>query len=86
VGEEGGFAPRLRSNEEPMELILSAIQRRGYQPGKDIAINLDPAASEFYQDGRYVFHKSDKSQKSSDEMIGAFGNAERFGDRCRGYK
>ena len=69
VGDEGGFAPRLRSNEEPMELILSAIQTAGYQPGKDIAINLDPAASEFYEDGHYVFHKSDKSRKSSDEMI-----------------
>lgn len=69
VGDEGGFAPRLRSNEEPVELILSAIQKAGYQPGKDIAINLDPAASEFYEDGHYVFHKSDKSRKSSDEMI-----------------
>ena len=69
VGDEGGFAPRLRSNEEPMDLILSAIQRAGYQPGKDMAINLDPAASEFYEDGRYVFHKSDKTRKSSDEMI-----------------
>lgn len=69
VGDEGGFAPRLRSNEEPVELILSAIEKAGYQPGKDIAINLDPAASEFYQDGQYVFHKSDKSRKSSEEMI-----------------
>lgn len=69
VGDEGGFAPRLRSNEEPVELILSAIQKAGYQPGKDIAINLDPAASEFYEDGQYVFHKSDKTRKSSDEMI-----------------
>lgn len=69
VGDEGGFAPRLRSNEEPIELILSAIQKAGYQPGKDIAINLDPAASEFYEDGHYVFHKSDKTRKSSDEMI-----------------
>jgi len=69
VGDEGGFAPRLRSNEEPVELILTAIQKAGYQPGKDIAINIDPAASEFYQDGHYVFHKSDKTRKSSDEMI-----------------
>ena len=69
VGDEGGFAPRLRSNEEPVELILSAIQKAGYEPGKDIAINLDPAASEFYEDGHYVFHKSDKSRKTSDEMI-----------------
>jgi enolase len=69
VGDEGGFAPRLRSNEEPIELILSAIQKAGYQPGKDIAINLDPAASEFYENGQYVFRKSDKTRKSSDEMI-----------------
>jgi len=69
VGDEGGFAPRLRSNEEPVELILSAIQKAGYQPGKDIAINLDPAASEFYENGQYVFRKSDKTHKSSDEMI-----------------
>ena len=69
VGDEGGFAPRLRSNEEPVELILTAIQKAGYQPGNDIAINIDPAASEFYQDGHYVFHKSDQTKKSSDEMI-----------------
>jgi enolase len=69
VGDEGGFAPRLRSNEEPVELILLAIQKAGYQPGKDIAINLDPAASEFYENGQYVFRKSDKAHKSSDEMI-----------------
>lgn len=69
VGDEGGFAPRLRSNEEAIELILSAVQKAGYQEEKDIAINLDPAASEFYKDGEYVFHKSDKSRKSSDQMI-----------------
>lgn len=69
VGDEGGFAPRLKSNEEPMELIASAVQKAGYQLGKDIAINLDPASSEFYEDGSYVFNKSDKSRKSSDEMI-----------------
>jgi len=74
VGDEGGFAPRLRSNEEPMELILSAIQRAGYEPGKDVAINLDPAASELYEDRQYVFHKSDKSRKSSDEMIALWSN------------
>lgn len=69
VGDEGGFAPRLRSNEEPIELILSAIEKAGYAPGKDIGINLDPAASEFYEDGSYVFRKSDKSRKTSDELI-----------------
>jgi len=69
VGDEGGFAPRLRSNEEAMELLGSAIQRAGYKPGLDIAINLDPAASEFYEQGAYVFGKSDDSKKSSGEMI-----------------
>jgi len=62
VGDEGGFAPRLRSNEEPMELILLAIEKAGYKPGKDIGVNLDPAASEFYDNGQYVFHKSDKTR------------------------
>jgi enolase len=70
VGDEGGFAPRLRSNEEAMELLGSAIQRAGYKPGLDIAINLDPAASEFCEQGIYVFRKSDGSKKSSVEMIG----------------
>ena len=69
VGDEGGFAPKLRSNEEAMELLLSAIQRAGYKPGSDIAIHLDPAASEFYEDGVYVFSKSGHERKSSDEMI-----------------
>jgi len=69
VGDEGGFAPRLRSAEEAMELLDFAVQKAGYKPGADIAINLDPAASEFYKDGAYVFHKSGGGQKSSAEMI-----------------
>jgi len=69
VGDEGGFAPRLRSNEEAMELLGSAIQKAGYKPGLHIAINLDPAASEFCERGIYVFQKSDGSKKSSGEMI-----------------
>jgi len=69
VGDEGGFAPRLRSNEEAMELILDAILRAGYKPGEDVAINLDPAASEFYEDGAYVFRKSDNSRKTTAELI-----------------
>ena len=69
VGDEGGFAPSVKSNVEAIELVLEAIQQAGYKPGKDIAIALDPAASEFYQDGKYVFKKSDKSAKSSDEMV-----------------
>jgi enolase len=69
VGDEGGFAPKLRSNEEAMELLLSAIQKAGYKPGSEVAIHLDPAASEFYENGVYVFHKSSGERKSSDEMI-----------------
>jgi enolase len=69
VGDEGGFAPSLKSNTEAIEVILEAIQKAGYRPGEDIAIALDPAASEFYQDGKYVFKKSDKSTKSSDDMV-----------------
>jgi enolase len=69
VGDEGGFAPRLRSNKEAMELLGSAVHKAGYRLGSGIAINLDPAASEFYEDGSYVFHKSDKSKKSSSEMV-----------------
>ncbi len=69
VGDEGGFAPRLKSNEEPMELLLEAIERAGYKPGTDIAINLDPAASEFYEGGAYVFRKSDRSSKTTTELI-----------------
>jgi len=69
VGDEGGFAPRLRSAEEAMELLDFAIQKAGYKVGADIAINLDPAASEFYKNGVYVFDKSGGGQKSSAEMI-----------------
>jgi enolase len=69
VGDEGGFAPQLRSNEEAMELLDFAIQKAGYKIGHDIAINLDPAASEFFLDGQYVFGKSDKSRLSPAEMV-----------------
>ena len=69
VGDEGGFAPHLRSNEESMELLESAIHKAGYRVGSGIAVNLDPAASEFYEGGSYVFHKSDKSKRSSEDMI-----------------
>jgi enolase len=69
VGDEGGFAPSLKSNTEAIEVVLEAIQQAGYKPGEQIAIALDPAASEFYQDGKYVFKKSDKSAKSSEEMV-----------------
>ncbi|MGA7709962.1 MAG: phosphopyruvate hydratase [Acidobacteriaceae bacterium] len=69
VGDEGGFAPELKSNEEPIELILEAIQKAGYQPGKDIVLVLDPATSELFEDGTYVFEKSDKSRKSPTQMV-----------------
>jgi len=69
VGDEGGFAPSLGTNAEAVELILSAIGEAGYKPGKDIAIAIDPAASEFYDSGAYVFKKSDGSRKSPSEMV-----------------
>jgi enolase len=69
VGDEGGFAPRLRSNEEPLELLSAAVSKAGYRLGRDVAINLDPAASEFYDGGMYIFKKSDGSRKSSAELI-----------------
>jgi enolase len=69
VGDEGGFAPSLKSNVEAVEILLHAIEAAGYSAGHDICLALDPASSEMYQDGKYVFFKSDKSQKSSDEMI-----------------
>ena len=69
VGDEGGFAPSVKSNVEAVEVVLEAIQQAGYKPGEEIAIALDPAVSEFYQDGRYVFKKSDKSSKTSEEMV-----------------
>jgi enolase 1/2/3 len=70
VGDEGGFAPNLKSNEEALEVILEAILRSGYQPGEQIAIALDPAASEFYDkaSGKYIFKKSDKSARTSEQM------------------
>jgi enolase len=69
VGDEGGFAPSLKSNVEAVDLILEAIEQAGYSPGRDIALALDAAASEMYDDGRYVFYKSDKSKKSAEEMV-----------------
>jgi enolase len=69
VGDEGGFAPNLKTNDEAVEVILEAIEQAGYKPGNQIAIALDPAASEFYDDGGYVFKKSDHSRKTPDEMV-----------------
>jgi len=70
VGDEGGFAPSLASNQEAVEVILEAIERAGYQPGEDIYLALDPAASEFYHDGRYVLKK--EGQELSGEEMAAF--------------
>ena len=69
VGDEGGFAPSVKSNTEAIDVVLEAIQAAGFRPGQDIGIALDPASSEFYKDGKYIFKKSDKSSKSSEEMV-----------------
>jgi enolase len=69
VGDEGGFAPNLRSNEEAIETILEAIAQAGYAAGKDCLLALDPAASEFYDGKSYAFKKSDKRELSSDQMV-----------------
>ena len=74
VGDEGGFAPSLKSNEEAIEVILEAITKAGFKPGEQIGIALDPASSEFYEDGVYVFKKSDKSRHSSEEMTEFYAN------------
>ena len=69
VGDEGGFAPNLKSNEEAVEVILEAATKAGYGPGKDVFLALDPASSEFFDNGKYVFSKSDKSEKSPEQMV-----------------
>ncbi|WP_432221417.1 phosphopyruvate hydratase [Flavobacterium sp. TMP13] len=69
VGDEGGFSPDLKSNEQAMELILEAITKAGYSPGKDVSICLDPATSEMYENGKYKFFKSTQKLVTSDEMI-----------------
>jgi len=76
VGDEGGFAPNLKSNEEAIELILEAIEAAGYKPGEQIAIALDPASSEFYdkEKNKYIFKKSDKRELTSEEMVAFYDN------------
>jgi len=69
VGDEGGFAPNLKSNEEALDVIMESILKAGYKPGRDIFIALDPAASEFYEGDHYVFKKSGGARKSSAEMV-----------------
>jgi enolase len=72
VGDEGGFAPDLKSNEEACDVIVEAIKAAGYEPGKDIFLALDPAASSFFEDGSYNLAKSGQGRKSTDEMIELF--------------
>jgi enolase len=74
VGDEGGFAPNLKSNEEALEVILEATEQAGFTPGKDVFIALDPASSEFFENGKYVFKKSDKSVKTSEQMVEFYSN------------
>ena len=73
VGDEGGFAPNLESNEQAVEVILEAIAAAGLKAGKDVAISLDPAASSFYENGKYVLAKSGQGKKTGDEMIALYG-------------
>src|SRR5437868_12202274 len=68
VGDEGGFAPNLKSNDEALEVVMEAIEKAGYKPGEQVGIALDPASSEFFQNGKYVFKKSDKSERTSEQM------------------
>jgi enolase len=74
VGDEGGFAPNLKSNEEAVEVILEAVNQAGLSPGKDVVIALDPASSEFFENGRYIFKKSDKSMRTSEQMVEFYSN------------
>ena len=76
VGDEGGFAPSLKSNEEALEVLMEAIQKAGYKPGEQIAIALDPASSEFFDKDKkkYVFKKSDKTEKTSEQMVEFWSN------------
>lgn len=72
VGDEGGFAPQLKSNEEACEFIVTAIERAHYRPGNDIAIALDPAASSFFENGKYRLTRSRQGDRSSDEMTALY--------------
>jgi enolase len=69
VGDEGGFAPDLGTNEEAIEVILEAIEKAGFRPGEDVLLALDAAASEWHRDGAYVFHKSTNERRSAEEMV-----------------
>lgn len=73
VGDEGGFAPDLATNEDALRLIMESIEKAGYRPGEDVSIALDPASSEFYEDGKYVF-KGEKISRTSEEMIALYSD------------
>ena len=79
VGDEGGFAPMLPSNEAALDAVMEAIEKAGFKPGEQIAIALDPAASEFYKDGSYIFKKGDGSRRSAEEMVALYR------DWCKTY-
>ena len=72
VGDEGGFAPNLTSNEQALEVLVEAIKKAGYKPGKDVALALDVAASEFYEKGSYILDAEAKPKKSGDELIAIY--------------
>ena len=74
VGDEGGFAPNLSSNEEALEVIMEGIVKAGYKPGEDVFLAIDPAASEFYEDGTYLMKAESQPHKNADEMIGFYEN------------
>jgi enolase len=79
VGDEGGFAPMLPSNEAALDAVMEAIEKAGFKPGEQVAIALDPAASEFYKDGSYIFKKGDGSRRSAEEMVALYR------DWCKTY-
>ena len=74
VGDEGGFAPNLKSNEEALEVIMEGIVKAGYKPGEDVFLALDPAASEFHQDGHYLMKAESQPRKSADQIIDFYEN------------
>ncbi|WP_298439668.1 phosphopyruvate hydratase [Geobacter sp.] len=74
VGDEGGFAPNLKSNEEALEVIMEAISKAGYKPGDDVLLALDVASSELYKDGKYILENEAKPEKSADELIDFYEN------------
>ena len=74
VGDEGGFAPNLKSNEEALQVIMEAIAKAGYKPGEDVLLALDVASSELYKDGKYILENEAQPQKSADELIAFYEN------------